>query len=314
MKITLASGATAWLIGDPHIGRKFERGVPHHRRGERERSQFAKFVAELNTPDVDYNIMIGDLFEHPHVGKPVAVAAADAFLAAAERWPNTKFLAMAGNHDRARELNTVAAWETFTRMVDNRLDNLSTISTPQAREDVVLLPWQWGVPALEQLEHLTGLTGQTVVAHCDLQSYGGDDSHLYPTSALAALGLTDFYGGHYHLPGDYKVDGHIVHCTGSLEPFTHAEDPDGEIYATLTLAEATDGRDLSNKFVRLDLAPGEVVPEDLDCQALTTRSVKVEAEEVLPMADFDWKAIMDEALAGLTPEVSTFISERLVTE
>src|SRR3546814_16299307 len=62
-------------------------------------------------------------------------------------------------------------------------------------------------------------------SHWDLQSFGGDDSHICPTAALKAKfgdGLT-IYSGHYHLPGEYEVDGHTVVCTGSMEPYSHAD-------------------------------------------------------------------------------------------
>lgn len=312
MQIQLPSGQVAWLIGDPHLGRKFERGVPAHRYGEREKSQFAKFVAELKMPDVDYNIMVGDLFDHPHVSSAIVVAAATAFLNAADRLPKTAFITMAGNHDLSRDIAVVGAWQLFCKIIDGRLPNLLTITKPCQVGEIALLPWQWGVPAIGQLEWLDDPI--VAVGHWDLQSFGGDDSHMAPTQELHALGVTEIYSGHYHTAGDYKVAGHTVHCTGSLEPYSHAEDPDGDIYVTLTLAEALDGRDLHDKFVRLELAAGEVVPEDLDVQALTVRAAPVEAEELLPQEDFEWTAIMAEALDGLSPEVRDFISERITPQ
>lgn len=312
MKITLPTGEMAWLIGDPHLGKSFERGVPPHRRGEREKSQFARFVTELETPDVDYIVMVGDLFEHPHVGKPIVVAAAEAFLNAADRRPETSFIALAGNHDVPRDLTVVGAWSVFERIVSGRFDNMVVVSKPCVFGEMALLPWQWGVNAVDQLEWLTD-DCLVAIGHWDLQSFGGDDSHICPTQELHALGIETIYSGHYHLAGDYRVAGHTVHCTGSMEPYSHAEDPEGDIYVTLTLAEATDGRDLSDKFVRLDLEPGEVVPEDLDCQCLQRRVSKPEAVEAEPMADFDWKEIMTQALSGLTVEVRDFIQERMPT-
>ena len=313
MKINLPSGDFAWLIGDPHLGRKFERGVPAHRRGEREKAQFERFVAELGTPGVAYNIMVGDLYDHPHVSPSVVVAAAQAYLLAADQWPRTTFIALAGNHDLSRDINVVGAWQLFCKIVDGRLPNLITVTEPWDDDELLIMPWQWGVPAADQVKLYEGsnILARTAIGHWDLQSFGGDDSHMAPTQELHDLGVTEIYGGHYHTPGDYQVAGHVVHCTGSLEPFSHAEDPDGEIYVTLTLAEATDGRDLSDKFVRLELEQGEIVPEDLNVQALTTRLTKAEATELLPQENFEWGKIMAEALDGLTPEVKGFITERI---
>lgn len=312
MNIILPSGLQAHLIGDPHIGKKFERGVPPHRRGERETSQFTNFVTELHTADVDYNIMVGDLFDHPHVASSVVVKVAEAYLKAAELLPDTTFIALAGNHDLSRDINVVGAWQLFCKIVDGRLHNLLTITKPYQVGEMALLPWQWGVPAIDQLEWLDDPL--VAIGHWDLQSFGGDDSHMCPTQEMHDIGITAIYGGHYHNAGEYKVAGHRVVCTGSMEPYSHAEDPEGRIYVTLNLAEATDGRDLTNKFVRLELAAGEVVPEELDCQALTVRSAPVEAEDVHPQEDFEWGRIMAEAYDGLTPEVTDFIKERITTQ
>ena len=53
------------LIGDPHITRKFEFGVPLARRGERENSLFEDFKARLYAGTESIVIAVGDLFEKP---------------------------------------------------------------------------------------------------------------------------------------------------------------------------------------------------------------------------------------------------------
>lgn len=316
MKITLPSGHTAWLIGDPHLGKKFETGVPLHRRGEREKLQMERFISELNTPGVDYNIMVGDLFDHPHVGYGVTVAAAEAYRAAAKYNCSTSYIAMAGNHDLPRNLGVVGAWDAFEHMTAS-LHNLVVTTKPWWSRDgqFICFPWDWKRSAVEQLpiEGMTMFKGYVAIGHWDLRSYGGDDSHIAPVDELAACGITDVYGGHYHTEGDYDVAGGVVHCTGSMEPYSHAEDPEGDLYVTLTLDEVNDGRDLTDKCVRVILAEGEEVPYDLDCLALTYKREKDHVEELQTIGTqtFDWRSIMDEALAPLDPEVRAFIEDRI---
>jgi DNA repair exonuclease SbcCD nuclease subunit len=318
--IDLPSGRKAWLIGDPHLGRKFEVGVPLHRRGDRERRQMEKFKTELATPDVDYVIMVGDLFDHPHVGYSVVCEAAEAVLAAAKARPKIDFIMMAGNHDVPRNLSVVGAWNAFEHIVVGRCSNLIVLREPVHYLEFALFPWQWGVSAADQVAAaLSRSYTQRLVAigHWDLQSYGGDDSHIAPVAELAALGITEFYSGHYHTEGTYPVGDHLVRCTGSMEPYSHGEDPDGEIYVTLTLAELADtsAEDLKDKCVRVLLADGEELPTDVDCFALTAKRVKeVDDGDVLEqvsLADFDWNHVLAEALEPLEPEVKTFITERL---
>ena len=316
MRIQLPSGKAAWLIGDPHLGRKFETGVPLHRRGEREKKQMDRFIAELNTPDVSYNIMVGDLLDHPHVGYGVTVAAAEAYKAAAKANPSVDYIALAGNHDLPRNLGVVGAWEAFKEMTRG-IPNILVITRPwwDLEGKVICFPWDWKRSAIEVLpvDGSNFLKGFTAIGHWDLKSFGGDDSHIAPVAELQALGITEIYSGHYHTAGDYEVGGGVVHCTGSMEPYSHAEDPDGEIYVTLTLAEANDGRDLTDKCVRLILAEDEEVPFDLECLALTYKREKDHVEQIqtIGLQDFDWRGIMDEALAPLDPEVRAFIQDRI---
>lgn len=317
MKITLPNNHTAHLIGDPHIGRKFEAGVPAHKRGQREARQMKLLRDELFLPHVDYNISVGDLFDHPHVSYKVVLEVAELYLEAAKQTPDTTYLVMAGNHDLPRNLGTVGAFDAFEEIVSGRYPNLLVARRPTWISDakLILFPWVWDRSA-EEMAPIPGMTvfqGYTAIGHWDLQSYGGDDSHMAPTQALHDLGITEIYSGHYHTEGDYTVNGHVVHCTGSMEPYSHGEDPEGKIYVTLTLAEATDGRDLTEKCVRVILADGQELPDDLDCMALTAIKAKAENEEVqsIDLSKFEWKTTLDEALADLDPEVKAFIEERL---
>src|SRR3546814_15861232 len=100
MKFSLNNGKTVALIGDPHLGRKFENGVPLHRRGERERNQLANFQDQL-AQDVDNVVMVGDLFDHPHVGFKVVL---DAYIAIDEATQATgnEILLLAGNRSEER--------------------------------------------------------------------------------------------------------------------------------------------------------------------------------------------------------------------
>lgn len=311
MNITLPSGMTAHLIGDPHAGKKFETGVPLHRRGEREKHQMERFRRELAEP-CDYNVCVGDLFDHPYVSYSVTLSVAAAYIEAALRTPETIFIALAGNHDLSRNLSVAGAFDAFEKMVAG-VANIFVVRKPCAIGEMALFPWEWGVPAVEQLKGLTLGPAMVAIGHFDLRSYGGDDSHLAPVDELNALGITEIYSGHYHLPGDYDVASGLVHCTGSMEPYSHAEDPAGEMYVTLTLAEAMDGRDLNDKNVRLILEEGEEVPYDLDCMALTFKRSMEHTEQLQTMgtADFDWRGIMEEALSPLDPEVKTFILDRI---
>lgn len=263
------------LIGDSHLGKEFKTGVAIHRRGEREAQLFEALRLELAI-SCNSSIMVGDLFDGPHVSKAVVARAIDMYRARATLTPTRQFFVLAGNHDRSRQPGTVSAFDLFQRGVAG-VPNITVVTELTYVEaiDTLLCPWQWGVTALDQL--VDAQPASLAIGHWDLQSFGGNDDHLCPTKRLEELGVKEIWGGHYHLAGDYEVDGHTVHCTGSMLPLTHAEDSTGETYVTLTLdeLEAADPASLYHKAVRVIAKRGSIIP-DIDCLALT---VKWEAEE-----------------------------------
>ncbi|MGN6819311.1 MAG: metallophosphoesterase [Sphingomonas sp.] len=314
MDFTLPDGTTVHLIGDPHLGKKFEVGVPLHRRGEREARQLMKFRKELDH-DSDIIVMVGDLFEHPYISYQALNEAMQAILSAAEARPSVRYIMMAGNHDLPQRMDGTGAFHVFTTGMSNRLDNLDVVTRPNIICGIALFPWEWDRTALDQVSDLQDGEAYAAIGHWDLQSFGKDD-HLAPTAALRrAFGEIELYSGHDHNPGDYEVDGWIVHCTGSLEPYSHSQDPAGSIYVTLTPEQALERNDLHDKFVRLLVAPGEDMPE-LDCLALTKKVVRkdepeMEAGETVSLDNFDWGGILKRKIKPLHPEVQAFIEERL---
>lgn len=296
------------LIGDPHFGRVFN-GTPLNRRGEREAMQLAQFSEELNCGD-HLVVMVGDLFDRPFVPLPIIHDVINAVLYAAENNASTTYVMMAGNHDKSRQLDTRAAWEVFRLAVH---DHVIVLDEPWQYQGYAFFPWQWGVPALDQLDAIEGPI-HTAIGHWDLQSFGGDDSHMAPTRALVEkFGPIEIHSGHYHTTGDYEVDGITVHCTGSMQPYSHAEDPSGEMYVTLTVDEALNRDDLRDKCVRLILEPSEEVPL-IDCLQLTHQRQRETIEIEVNLGEFSLAQTLDEEFSDkCVPEgVQTFIKERLV--
>jgi hypothetical protein len=304
------------MIGDPHMGRTFN-NVPLHRRGERERMQLDDLRRELNVP-CRMNIMVGDLFDKPLVDLKVVHAVADLYEEAADAHPETDFMVMAGNHDLFRQLrdkdgNPVrGAFHTFARMVGH-IGNIYVLFEPDIYQGVAFFPWQWDVSAKDQVDALE-YDYTHAVGHWDLADFGGSVEHLVPTRALADHGCTDIYGGHYHVAGEYVVDGISVHCTGSMQPYTHAEDPTGNFYRTLTLVEL-ESIDPTNMNLRVLLAPGETLPE-IDCLSLVSvregEPESVEFNEV-DLGEFKLTVVLDQKFEELqVPHtVQLFIKEKI---
>lgn len=292
------------LVADPHIGRKFEAGVPLHRRGEREAGQIVKLRKALGTPHIDININVGDTFEHPFVTLSAIVSVYDAYCEAATALPDTQFYILAGNHDLPRKIGTTGALDILELLLGG-CKNIKVVREVCVLDDILFLPWEWGRTEWS----IPNEPYEAVVGHCDLKSYGGDDSHLFPVGILADVPL---YSGHYHTPGVYEIDGREIYCTGSLEPYSHAEDPDGELYVTLTLNELAQRDDLEHKMVRVLLKEGEELPTGHPYLALTGKRIASEQPEVILSLDgFDWQKVLEEKLEPLTPNVREFITDRM---
>lgn len=314
------SKCRVWLIGDPHFNRNFSRGCPINRRGDRERMQREQFRAELNTPDVDVIIMVGDLFDKPVVPLNVLCQVIHDVIEVAQNRPDVTFIYQAGNHDISRILREQGAWDIF-KLAVGWLENVVVTNQVHCHEDIVCFPWDWSMTAEEQVgswylgpNHVV----EAVVGHWDMISFGGDESHLCPVEALQKAFGEDvvIYSGHYHEERDYEINGVTVHCTGSLQPYAHGE---GDMYVTLTLEEALKRDDLADKVVRIRLQPGETLP-DINCLQLTAQRV-TEAGEVPDEIDIDAVASttfnVEEILkakfeANEVPDnVQTFIKEKL---
>ena len=303
-----------WLIGDPHLGRKFEVGVPSHRKGERELEQLALFNQELDEPG-DMVVMVGDLFDHPYVPHNVVSAAIAASIAAAMARPDTTFVHLAGNHDVPRKIDATGAFSVFKQACHLRLPNLHVLTKPEIVDKVAFFPWEWDRSALDQVKDLKYADVKAIIGHWDMASFGGEDLHLAPVAALRdAFGEVPIYSGHYHAARTYTVQGVDIHGVGSLQPYGHAEDPEGLMYVTVDL-EDLDVAAVADKCVRVRLRPGEVLPDGVDCRSIIGQRVAGDAApesgQEIGLDDFDWAGIVKRALEPLDPGVKAFIEDRL---
>ena len=304
------------LIGDPHMGRDFK-GVPLHRKGERELSQLADLKTHLDTP-CEVNCMVGDMFDKPMVDLKVVHAVADLYYAASAAHPDTLFVVMAGNHDLFRQIvdkngNPLkGSFHALARMIGH-LPNVEVLFEPAIFHNIGFFPWQWEVSAKDQVDALNH-TYDYAVGHWDLSDFGGSVEHLVPVAALKAHGAVELFSGHYHVAGNYGD----VQCTGSMQPYTHAEDPSGNFYRTLTLAELESmGEDeVRSMNLRVVLGPGETLP-DVDCLSIIPMRQDapeaLEFEDNVGLEDFDLSTVLGQRFEELEvpPSVQTFIREKI---
>lgn len=270
-------------LGDPHLGRKFETGVPLHRRGEREALQFENFRQALLNATAEVHVTMGDLFDKFIVPPEVVLFAVSAYREAAEQNPNTTYVILRGNHDVSKNTDKASSWDIFVAFMRDE-GNIWTIDdTPAVYENLLFIPYD---PFnYDHLEDYLGPEIDTAFGHFDIVDFGGPN--VAPTELLARHGVKTLVNGHDHLARE--LDRHRVHVvvTGSMEPYTHAEDPEGRLYVTVSLGDLV-GLDVRQKNVRVLLKPGETLPEDLDCLSIVAKRVTVDdTDRTVDTTEFD---------------------------
>jgi len=283
-------------MGDPHLGRVFKTGVPLHRVGDREAMVWKEFETGLNSVDTDYHVNMGDLFDKFVVPPEVVLKAAELYIGAANKNPNTTFVILEGNHDRAKDCSKSSSFDLFTALVEAQDNILVVQDVPVVFGNFGFVPYHPFLPTEELVAELPdGL--DAVFGHWDIQDWGGHN--VIPTALLAKKGITLAISGHDHLAREEKRHGVKIIVTGSMQPYTHAEDPDGRLYVTTGLPIE---QDVTNLNVRVLLKEGETLPHDLDCLSLTA---KREAREdvVVDTSEFeslDINQLLASALDGLS--------------
>ena len=301
---------TGRLVGDPHVGREFRTGVPLHRRGDREDS-IKQSLSSATCFGGDFVVLVGDVFDKFVVSNADVIWLSELLVGRCSQYPNTKFFVLRGNHDASRDVDKVSSFEMLKRLVQGVTSNVIFVDNdPYEWNGIVFFPWCPFETALEVVERGPD-SFEVAIGHWDLGSFGGDDSNVIPYDALSRR-CTRVYTGHVHSPSEFQHGPLRVTVVGSLQPYSHAEDPQGDRYITLRLDEL-DEHDVRNKCVRIDLAEGEEVPVDLDCLALQTRPLKAdeEAEEVT-LGEFNMLQILTECLteAGVPDKIQKEVFDR----
>ncbi|KGM36106.1 metallophosphoesterase [Inquilinus limosus] len=293
------------LLGDPHLGKDFRLGVPSHRRGEREASQWAAFEASLNdVAGVAYHINMGDLFDSFQVSNEVVLRAAQAYLTATRNNPEVIYFIILGNHDARREAGFVSSFDLFSAILAGEENIVIVRDRPWIQYidggDLLLCPWDPFKSATEMLASVDASQITHAFGHWDLETFGGEAPHnLLPYAWFADRPHIEIYTGHIHKREVREINGITVNVVGSMQPYAHGE---GDLYVTLTLAELEANRDaVKDRVVRLVLQPGEVLEEPVDCLQFSVQRVRPDqGEEVdqVELGEFDLKGIFDECFKG----------------
>lgn len=308
------------LLGDPHLGRKFSTGVPLERRGEREKSVWEDFAKSLDT-DREVHVCLGDLFDSFLVPPEVVLQASDLYIEAATSNPQTTYFVLRGNHDASRDTDKASSFDLFTRLVEGHtniyvVDQHVVLWESKDGHVLAFTPWHpFKSPKdlLQEFFYFEGLPSafcDVLFAHWDVDL--STDPNYLPVETLQQI-TPIVVTGHVHTPSTRKFGNLSVIVQGSMQPYSHAEDPHGKFYVTTTVVDALANRDAyRNKAVRLVLQDEEEIPPELltAFRSLTVKDTTPTVTNIeVKTEEFDFKSLFTEVFSE--KGVSTQLTEDL---
>ena len=293
--VTTPMGNLIKNIGDTHLGRVFKTDVALDRRGQYENFQKQTLIKELFSPIEDENaglslirVQVGDWFDKAIV-PPSDVLGSFKLL---EQYNITEGIAplyiLSGNHDDSKNLSEKTSWDLLEQLIKPMVwtEAVKTwkVHTFPNGESIILIGWNVTTNAQEALldakeAGYSNIT--TAVCHLDRVSFGNDDN-VIPYEFFSEQGIKMVISGHDHKPYHFFDYGMEIIGTGSLLPYSHAEDHNDDIYHTFKTVEDLQeyletNPDVSSKHIRVYVDEDDVVPE---VDAYSVKILKREVAEI----------------------------------
>lgn len=263
------------VIGDPHLGKTFRTGVPTSQFGKREQSILQSFRDYLNPKEsVDFVVVVGDLFDKFVVRPNVVQDAVEVLEEACLDNTDITYIVIPGNHDLSKDNTKVSSYYLFYQiMIRANHSNLKIIyDESQVFEYKDFLFYLDAYDPFhsekEPQNPLDGIdTDKHVISIGHWDDINSDFGSYYPSPELLSSSNT-LISGHIHTPTQYSRKGTKIYYAGSLQPYSHGEDPYNELYETISytdlekLIEKDNKKfnDLKSKNIRINCYPGYLFP------------------------------------------------------
>lgn len=289
------------ILGDVHAGKAFVNDVPLHRRGEREAEVLAQLFDELNVdPEVTSHVQVGDLFDQFEVSNEVVMEVFKSYQIASSANPQCTYYLIPGNHDLSRDADKVSSFQILQAMLA-RCPNVRFVMDPEVIEGMGFMPWHPFKHAETLAKELTEC--DMVFCHCDLE---GGGPNVIPYDTLSKI-TKKVITGHVHTPQTFHRNGMEIVVTGSMQPYSHAEDPEHKRYITVTVQQYNDlvlnYQDvIKNQYIRLILPKGVEAPSPIpNCMGFktiteTSTDEPEQADISLDIQDFNTRRLFEQCM------------------
>ena len=289
-----------YILGDPHLGKKFSTGVPLHRRGDREEMQKKQFEDEVIgiKPGRHFHVCMGDLFDKFTVANHWVDFAYETYRQASIQNPSVEYIIIQGNHDASRDKSLVSSFQIFAQLCES-LKNVTVLTKhPIFRQhfglNFLFVPWvpfQTSSELLEvEFKALNKAKNSPFVAfgHWDKVSHGEEGcDNLIPFDHFDYDSCDGVVTGHFHLAERTIIKNIEIFISGSMQPYAHGEeraDVSDPMYLTHSRQEVLDNLEVDKNFyqqkvLRVVLEEGEPPLADIDCFALTHKKAQQLGED-----------------------------------
>lgn len=300
--ILTINGLKIGIIGDVHIGKTFRTGVPKDRLGERE-SMVLNQLTELLDRDVDYNILVGDLFDKVRVSNSDLYNLITIVENAANKKPNVIFAVINGNHDMPKEVGRISSFQLFEKYFErSSLPNLKIISKHD-NSNIIVEP-KFGV--LLYLSHYNAFAAldeevdsefinqelidrfphRVAFGHWETIDFGSDHFIGRDVPKVVLKNFSAVVTGHEHKPKLTIIEEVPVLTSGSMQPYAYGEELSYEkdFYCTLSIEEVNSRLKVSkdifkNSYVKILVEPDDELPESFLCLGRTYKNIVVQEEK-----------------------------------
>ena len=283
-------------VGDCHLGRVFKTNVSLDRRGEYEKTQMVAFRELLFTPRPEevpptrfIRTQVGDLFDKAVVSNQVLLETLKVLQEYEKKCAEPLYI-ISGNHDDSKSTTEPTSWDILAEFFCKSsmvqfVKEWQVHKFPDGR-DVLFVGWnihQSVAQAFLEAEE-AGYKPDMVICHLDRISYGNEDN-VIPYDFLRAKEIISVVSGHEHKPYQFWEGEMQVIGTGSLLPYSHAEDPDGDYYVTFrSFQDIKDLNyhqiaELNDKHVRVYIEPEHM--DDFLALEMNCLSLQVNKAETL---------------------------------
>lgn len=319
-----------YLLGDPHLGKKFVTGVPLNRRGDREQMQRDQFEDEVIgiKPGRHFHVCMGDLFDKFTVDNKWVDFAYETYRQASLQNPNVEYIIIQGNHDAARDSSLTSSFQIFAKMCAH-LKNVTVLTKhPIFKQhqglNFLFVPWVPFQSTSELLDLEFPVLGKpshspfAAFGHWDTKSYGEEEcDNLIPFDHFDYDCCDGVVTGHYHKSERIVVKNQEIFVTGSMQPYAHGEergDKKDPMYLTHPRQEVLDNLETDSAFyhdkvLRVVLDDGEPALAEIDCLSLThikTKQLNHDANVDVEVDSFNLEEIFNSVMKekGVTAELT----------